>query len=217
MILQTPHVWRGEFERLVNERSVSSTIEVLFRQAADASASLALVHKGLTRNLVENDPGRFLPMPRMGSPGQSAVPLAPIEDEARYFDIYASYASAIIGATAQLHQDVAFFWEYHLGDLEGIKPISPEERTIFPAVKRDAVEIGYERRMHDRWTNFLTDRNISAIDPISALKQSSETVFTDYLHYTAKGNALMADVVYAQLRERLLQRLQRRRGLGTLH
>ncbi len=213
LILQKPHTWQGEFDRLVNERSLSSTIEVLFRQAADASAAMAIFHKGLTRNLVENDPGHFLPNYHSSRVTADNLILAPEREEKQYFELYTSFAMAIVGAARQVDQDVAFFWEYHLGDLEGIKPISPEERTIFPAVKRDAIQIAYAKRMHDRWRAFMASQAVIGVDPLEDLKGTSQTVYTDYLHYTANGNALMAKAVHAQLRERLLAVL-RRRGMS---
>jgi hypothetical protein len=214
--LQAPHAWRGEFDRLVNGGSLSGAIERSLRQAADASAAIAIIHKGLTRSLVENDPGRYLPRFKAKSSQAGIRSLATLEEEDRYFNVYAGFASAIIGPARQLDQDVGFFWEYHLGDLDGVKPISAEERTIFSAVKRDAIARAYDKRMHDRWTRFLASHNVPAIDPIEALKKAPQTVFTDYLHYTAEGNALMADVAHAQLRDRLLERVRSRQAVGTL-
>lgn len=216
LTLQGPHAWHGEFNRLVNERSISGTIERVFRQAADGSAAVAIIHKGLTRSLVENDPVRYLPQFNAKTALADMRPPATLEEEDRYFNIYAGFAMAIIGPAKQLDQDVAFFWEYHLGDVDGVKPLSAAERTIFPAVKRDGNTRAYDLRMHDRWSRFLASRNVAAIDPIDALKQARQTVYIDYLHYTAEGNALMADVAHAQLRNRLLERVRRRQAAGTL-
>lgn len=67
--------------------------------------------------------------------------------------------------------------------------------------------------MHDRWSAFLASQKVTGVDPLEDLKGTSQTVYTDYLHYTAQGNALMARAVHAQLRARLLQR-RRDRGMA---
>jgi len=208
--LQGPHVWRAEFDRLVNERSASATGEGVFRQAADASAALAIFHKVLTRLLVETDPLARFSLKARHAPAaeETATPqLATEEEEQRYFDLYSSYAQALIGATSRLDQDIAFVWEYHLGDLGGIKSMSAEEMTIFPHVERPPFEREYDFRTRDRWATYLREQGVTAVDPLEEIKASPQTVFNDYLHYTAGGNEVVARATYKQLREQLIERV----------
>jgi hypothetical protein len=204
--LQSVHPWRGEFDRLVNERSLRAAIEGVFRQAVDASATLALLHKAMMRGFVENDPFARLSIRAPTTPS-AEHPLATAEEEARYFSLYESYASAMIAAARYQDEDIAFVWEYHLGDLGGLKTLSPDEQTIYRAVKRPLEEIEYDRRTRDRWIAFFAGKGVATVDPLEAIIASRQTVFNDYLHYTASGNAIVAQAVYDQLREGLVRRL----------
>jgi hypothetical protein len=209
------HPWQAEFERLVNERSLPSAIEDAFRQGVDASAALALLHKAMMRGFVENDPFARLAIAKPAS-AWTPKPIAPMADEEAYFRLYTSYADAMIAATRRADQDIAFVWEYHLGDLGGQKPFSAEEAGLYPNVKRSAEEIGYDRRMRDRWKAFLMAQNVPAVDPYAAITSTPKTVFIDYLHYTANGNAVVARATYDQLRDTLVRKLEARRAEGTI-
>lgn len=213
--LQQRHPWHMEFDRLANEHTVAATIEVIFRQTVDASASLAIVHKALTRTLIENDPLARLAMNfkvEKRFPDTPEKPLASREEEARHFNIYASYASAIIGAARRSGQEPAFVWEYHLGDLGGVKPMSAEELSLYPAVKRPQYEIDADLRARDRWLAFMAGEGVVGVDPLPQIKQSPQTVFTDYLHYTSGGNAVVAKATHQQLRGMLTDALARSRA-----
>ncbi len=209
--IQSYHPWRLEFERLVTERNFPSMFEDNLRRAADASAAMSLVDKtaeavaGRALDAVN----RFSPPPPDAPPPQ----LAPARDEERYFDLYGSYALAIADAARQYGQDVAFVWEYHLGDMGGLKPLSAEEQRIYPFVKRSQEFTQYDFRTRDRWLAFFAQHDIATVNPIDALKQHNGTVFIDYLHYTSEGNDFIAGVTYQQLHPLFLKALAKS-GLG---
>lgn len=207
--IQVDHPWRLEFERLVNERSLSSTLEVAFRQAADASAGMALLHK-FAEKFVEratgaSTVGAMQETAEQRYAGERAVPS--VADEEKYFRLYSSYADAIVAAARRSGQDVAFGWEYELGDMGGIKPMSDAEKRIYPWVRRPQAQIDYNFRMRDRWRSLLEAENVGIIDPIEDLKTYQGTVYIDYLHYTKTGNEFIADVTYHQLHDRFLRDL----------
>jgi hypothetical protein len=211
--LQVDHPWRLEFDRLVNEWSVASTIEAAFRQAVNASAALAFFHKAMERSIIENAPferfavgeARRLAPPR---------PLAPEADEDSYLNLYGSYADAMIAATRRANTDIAFVWEYHLGDLGGRKPMSAEERRLYANVKRDADDTAYDQRTHAKWAAMLGREGVPTVDPLQAICSTTGTVYNDYVHYTANGNDVVAGALYQQLRAAMVRKLASRAPSG---
>ena len=206
-ILQAAHPWRLEFERLVNENSVAGITEVIFRRLTDTFASVAVFYKGMDRltGRAFDYADRFA-VPR---PQRPPDPPATPDEERRYFALYTAYADAIIAAAHALDQEVAFYWEYFLGDMKGLKPLSPGEERIYPPVHgiRTPEETEFHFRTRDRWKAYFSERNIPAVDPLDSLKTYSGTVFIDYLHYTKNGNNFIAGVLYSQLHDVFLRAL----------
>ncbi len=211
--LQRTHPFALEFDRLVTERSPSSALERLFRQAADESAAMALLHKGLdaaadraaVMSLV------FALVPPIAPPVLKPASQAEAD---RYMKLYDSLAAAMIGAARQSDQEIAFFWEYFLGDLKGIKPLSAQEQRIYPHVRHPPAMTQSGFMLRDKWKMFLATQGVPAVDPEAALRRHNGTVFIDYLHYTKGGNRFMADVIYDQLRPMFLRALAKAKGQG---
>ncbi len=214
--LQRSHPWRAEFDRLVNERSLPATLEVAFRQGADASAALALAHKTLSKLIVDTDPlARFALRPPVSGPAPAPFPLATAADEEAYFRLYTAHAGALIEAARREGQEPAFVWEYFLGDIGHLKTLSAEEKILYPAVRHGPEYLAYQLRSRDRWLAFLAETGAGAVDPFDEITKEPGTVFIDYLHYTAHGNDVVAGATYTQLHDRFLSALARNRAAGA--
>jgi hypothetical protein len=204
--LQGQHNWEPDFQRLVNDRGLASTIERLWRDGAEHSATLALAHKfafivadklvGLAEQF------RFA----KHFPEASKGPETSDELQA-YFRIYASYADAMIAAAHRFGQGIAFAWEPVLGDLGGIKPLSAEEQTIFPLVRRGSDAVAQFEASRQLFRRHFAEMGAQVVDPTDALRAHHETVFIDYAHYTPIGNRVIANIVYDQLKSELAKQL----------
>ena len=100
----------------------------------------------------------------------------------------ATYADAVVAATARQGTSIAFAWEPMLSDLGGIKPLSAEERTIYPAVKRTPEAVAQYEASRRMFGDYFAPRGIPVFDPTDDLRRQPEAVFIDYGHYTAGGN-----------------------------
>lgn len=200
--LQAPHPWGLEYDRIVNGQGVLSLGENVLNRAAETFASVALAKK-LVITLLD----KAFAFVRAHTPGQGPVEAAVSRlkaDQAElefYVRDYFVYANAIIAAARTHDHQIAFFWEHYLADLKGTKPLSPDEKYLYPiaAANRtegDTTAMAFFRR---RATERFAAANVPFIDPLEDLKSSPETIFIDYLHYTPRGNELMSSVVYRQL------------------
>lgn len=217
--LQRPHQWHAEFQRLVNDHGIAATIERLWRSGAEHSAALALASKiaVIAADQMAAVAWKFRPK---NSPGtQASAPPAPelenAEDREAFFRVYASYADAMIAAARRTGQVIAFAWEPRLADLEGIKPLSAEERSLFPAVRGNAEERAQYEQSRQRFRRLFTDSDVPVVDPTEALGHTNETIFLDYGHYTPAGNRFVAGVVHEQLRPVLIEQLARARAAAS--
>jgi lysophospholipase L1-like esterase len=198
---QAPHPWALDYQRMVVEKSLRSLIESTLRVAEEHLASVAMARLAVTKAV-----DRFWSAAqarRLGGEGgeQGAAPeLASAEEIEAYFRDYAGYVEALVPAAQHHDQEVAFFWEYFLGNLKGIKPFSEREAWLYPAVERPDSGRAYNFAMRDRLRDLLAARGVPLIDPLPELRQHDQTVFIDYLHYTRSGNAFMADVIYDRLK-----------------
>jgi hypothetical protein len=208
--VQGDHPWKKEFERQVNQRNLSSLAENALLMASDHLASVAMMQK-LLGKLLDSAlaaVGRhsMITPPR----GQESHP-ATLQDEERYFAAYAAYADAMVAAARRHGQGIAFFWEYWLGDMGGVKPLSDREGWLYAQVRRAPDQTAYAMRMRDRWVGDFARQNVPYIDPIDVLRANGQTLYIDYLHYTRRGNETMAQATYDALKPLIGARIRDRR------
>lgn len=196
--VQGDHPWKKEFERQVNQRTLAALAENALLTASDHLASVAMLRKLLGKLLDSAIAvvGRHSMQPP--PPGDSRP--ATLDDEERYFNGYAAYADAMIAAARRHGQDIAFFWEYWLGDLGSVKPLSDREQWLYAQVRRAPEQTAYATRMRDRWVRNFSDRNVPYVDPVDVLRANDQTLYIDYLHYTRHGNDVMARATYDAIR-----------------
>ena len=105
--------------------------------------------------------------------GQVSHP-ATLQDEERYFAAYASYADAMVAAARRHGQDIAFFWEYWLGDMGDIKPLSDREGWLYAQVRRAPEQTAYAMRMRDRWVGDFARQNVPFLGEIPLFTEIRE-------------------------------------------
>ncbi|MBI4365373.1 MAG: hypothetical protein HY543_00990 [Deltaproteobacteria bacterium] len=214
--LQRPHPWHAEFQRLVNDHGIASTIERLWRSGAEHSAALTLASKIAVIGADQLATVTWKFRPRIAHAMQPSAPkeIESVEEREAFFRIYASYADAMIAAARRSGQAIAFAWEPHLADLEGIKPLSAEEQTLLPAVRGSAEARAQYEQSRLRFRRLFDDGRVPVVDPTEAFRNAKETIFLDYGHYTPAGNRFVADVAFEQLRPMLIEQLARARAAG---
>jgi len=196
--VQGDHPWKKEFERQVNQRNLAALVENALLTASDHLASVAMLRK-LLGKLLDSAiavAGRH----SMQTPPPGDHRPASIEDEERYFNDYAAYADAMVAAARRQGQDIAFFWEHWLGDLGDVKPLSGREQWLHAQVRRAPEQTAYATRMRGRWVRNFGERKIPYVDPIDVLRTNDQTLYIDYLHYTRRGNDVMAQATYDALK-----------------
>lgn len=196
--VQGDHPWKKEFERQVNQRNLAALAENALLTASDHLASVAMLRKLLGKML--DSAIAVASRHSMQPPPRGYHRPASIEDEERYFNDYAAYADAMAAAARRHGQDIAFFWEHWLGDLGDVKPLSEREQWLHAQVRRTSEQTAYATRMRDRWVRNFGERKIPYIDPIGVLRTNDQTLYIDYLHYTRRGNDVMARATYDALR-----------------
>jgi hypothetical protein len=196
--VQGDHPWKKEFERQVNQRSLATLAENALLAASDHLASVAMLRK-LLGKLLDSAIG-LIGRHTMLPPPKGDYRPGTLGDEDRYFNDYAAYADAMVAAARRQGQDMAFFWEYWLGDIEGIKPLSEREQWLYKHARRSPEQTAYAMRMRDRWVRNFANHSIPYVDPINVLQASDQTLFIDYLHYTRRGNDVMAQATYDTLK-----------------
>lgn len=205
--LQLRHPFRLEFERQVNEHSLAAFIERAWRTGAEHSATLALASKAsvaLADRLVQFAQRLAAPVTRPDSaePGPETA-----EESRAYFQIYASYADAMVAAARRAKQDIAFVWEPALGNLDGLKPLSADERKLLRSIDSSPDRSAQFATARKAFHTLFDTAGVPVIDPTEALGTTPETVFIDYVHYTPDGNRFVASLVYKALSDRLAARL----------
>lgn len=203
--VRATHPWRQDFERLANVGSLGAWLEQGIRLAADRSAVVTIGSKAAGKVLDAASTWVAVRAPRPVSPAVFED-AATGDDEARYFRDYAAVVDGLVATARAEGQDVVFFWEYFLGDVRHVKPLSPDEVWLDRTVHQGDAQTAFHARMRERWLGFMRDRGLPYVDPVNRLRRETDTVFIDYLHYTRRGNAVMADEVYDVLRPLLLAR-----------
>ena len=191
------HPWEAEFQRLVNDTGMASTIEVVTRRLSDNLATIAVSAKIIQKM-------SFFLEPRMKkNTSIGRLEQLPIEEKntdslnIKNLERFNSYASALLAAAKSRNQKVAFFWEYDLWHSETFKQLSIEERQL-KQLNPD-LENPFYWQQRDWVRDFSKNANAEFIDPLSELSKYEGTVFIDYGHYTAGGNKFMANVIAARI------------------
>jgi hypothetical protein len=197
--LQAAHPWKGEFDRIVNERTAASWLEGTVQVAADHLASLGMLMKAMQK-AIDLTTAKVSQHALVRPQGGAVQYASAAETEAIARD-YFGFTDAVV-ATARTHgQDVAFVWEPFLGALGGVKPMSADEQRIYDAVKpSDPRAIEYQVQSKARLASHFDSAAVPFIDPEPALGQNPSTVFIDYLHYTSEGNDFIAGVIFDRMR-----------------
>jgi hypothetical protein len=206
--VQPDHAWKSEFDRAANRKTFLAMSEHAVLYLEDNLASVALAKKGLTSaiddafELSKNRSFAKKPAPPRTYAGREECDL--------YVNEYLGYADALVAAAKRNNQDVAFFWEYFLRHLGGIRPFSEREQAVYDKIRRgqDSREIDFNFYARDRLAEFCGERGVTFLNPLDVLKTNRETVFIDYLHYTKEGNRAMARFIYEQMKDTFRRRAQ---------
>lgn len=196
------HPWEAEFQRLVNDTGLASTVEVVVRRLSDNFASVAVARKFIQKvsyYLVPKQPPAAL--------GKDAGLNAKEEKNtpalnARNLERFAGYANALLGAAEIRKQKLMFFWEHDLWNSAAFKPLSQEEILLQKLNPPTLLENPFYLQQLSWIGEFLKDRGVDLIDPKPEMMNYRDTIFIDYGHYTAGGNAFMAKVIASRLLEK---------------
>jgi hypothetical protein len=210
--MRSPHPWLKDYDRLVVEKSLRSLFENSLRVAEEHLASIAMARLAVQKTV--DGLWSRVKAERLSSGERVAAveALADRGDVDRYFRDYAGYVEAVVAAAHSHDQEAAFFWEYFLGNMQGIKPLSEREKWLYPAVKRPDSGREYNFYMRDRLRELLARRGVQLIDSLPELRHSDETIFIDYLHYTRRGNEIMAGVIFDRMKDSFRKRAARIRN-----
>lgn len=199
--VQPAHAWKLEFDRAANRRTFLALSEHALLFAEDNLASVALAKKGLT-SLID-DAFALSQRWSFSRKGKKTKTYADREECDLYLKEYLSYADAMVAAARRNDQDVAFFWEYFLRHLGGIRPFSDKERAVYDKIHQgqNQEEIAFNFYARDRLAEFCQERGVTFLNPLDVLKTNEGTIFIDYLHYTKEGNQAMARFIYEQMKD----------------
>jgi len=207
--VQPDHAWKLEFDRAANRRTFFALSEHALLFAEDNLASIALAKKGLTS--VIDDAFALSQRLSFAKKKRQAKTYADRAECDLYINEYLGYADAL-AATAKRHdQDVAFFWEYFLRHLGGIRRFSDKEQSVYNKIHQgpNQEEINFNFYARDRLAEFCQQRGITFLSPLDVLRTQEGTIFIDYLHYTKEGNQVMAKFIYEQMKETFHRRADR--------
>lgn len=209
--VRLPHPWERDCQRLANERSLATWLELGARAAADHSALATMLSK-IASKVLDAAQGLVNRYAVDADTARTPERAPTADEETPVFEEYAALVEGVVATARARGQDLAFFWEYYLDDLRHIKPLSEAERGLARTVPEDEGSRAFHFRMRDRWTAYLRDRGVPSVDPLERFRREPGTIFIDYLHYTRHGNAVMADELYRGLRPGLVERLEKRRA-----
>ena len=207
--VQPDHAWKLEFDRAANRKTFLALSEHILLFAEDNLASVALAKKTLTS--VIDDAFSLSQRWSFAKKEKRAKTYADREECDHYIKEYLGYTDALV-ATAKRHdQEVAFFWEYFLRHLGGIRPFSEKEMAVYSKIHQGQgrEEIDFNFYARDRLAEFCQQKGITFLNPLDVLKTNRETIFIDYLHYTKEGNRVMAKFIYEQMKDTFHRRAER--------
>jgi lysophospholipase L1-like esterase len=216
-IIQRHHPWELEFQRLVNYRGLSALCERFFRGVEEHSATLALVSKaeGKAIDVSIAKVDELARRLKLNARAPESLPYADFAEYDLYVTEYLAYADAVVAAARRRNQEVAFFWEYFIAHLNGIKPFSDTEKFLYRSNRLESsdVDAKYDEYARTKVREFCRANKAAFLDPGDALRLSNETIFIDYLHYTKEGNRFMARFMYEQLKPIFDRRAQNIRSM----
>jgi len=206
--VQPDHAWKSEFDRAANRKTFLAMSEHAVLYLEDNLASVALAKKGLTSAI--DDAFAYTQARSFAKRPAPPRTYADREECDLYINEYLGYADALVAAARRNRQDVAFFWEYFLRHLGGVRPFSEREQAVYDKIRRgqSREEIDFNFYARDRLAEFCNERGVTFLNPLDVLKTNRETLFIDYLHYTKEGNRAMARFIHGQMRDTFLRRAQ---------
>lgn len=206
--VQPDHAWKSEFDRAANRKTFLAMSEHVVLYLEDNLASVALAKKGLTSAI--DDAFALAQARSFAKKPNPPRTYADKKEYDLYIEEYISYADAMVAAAKRNNQDVAFFWEYFMRHLGGVRPFSPKEQALYDVISRGKgrEEVDFNFYARDRLAEFCGERGVTFLNPLDVLKTNRETVFIDYLHYTKEGNRAMARFIHEQMRETFRRRAQ---------
>jgi hypothetical protein len=207
--VQPDHAWKLEFDRAANRQTFMALSEHALLFTEDNLASFALANKGMT-SLIDD---AFALSQRLSfaKKEKHVKTYAGREEYDQYIKEYLGYADALAATAQRNDQDVAFFWEYFLRHLGGIRPFSDRERAVYEKIHQgpNQEEISFNFYARDRLAEFCHERGLTFLNPLDVLKTHQGTIYIDYLHYTKEGNQTMAEFIYDQMKETFHKRAER--------
>jgi hypothetical protein len=203
-LVQSPHPWEAEFQRIANDRSVTAFAERGISTLENYFASVGVARKGLIQVMDVGFSQLESRATRLGILGVPAAPkwdFASFEEYDEYINDYLGYAAAMAAVAKRRDQEMAFFWEHLLGHLPDIKPLSPVEQILLKQNQHATwrTDRRYDDRARAAVGRWCADNGLHFLDPLERLKTYDGTVFIDYLHYTREGNRFMAKFMYDSL------------------
>jgi hypothetical protein len=202
--LQSDHLWKSEFDRIVNRNDANSLVENTIRTLEGYFASVGLAKK-VAGKLIDGGfalSRRLAPIKFWLTSDDSLPALANDAEVELLLSEYLGYVDAMAAVAKRREQHLVIFWENWLLDLEGVKQFSPGEMRLSAKLTNSRSPTSTKFRFHvrDRLAEQLPSLGISFVDPVNSMAVSQETLFIDYVHYTRKGNQLVAEVLFYQLR-----------------
>lgn len=213
--IQLDHAWKLEFDRAANRKTVLATAEHVLLFLEDHLASVALAKKGMTAAI--DDAFQFTQARSLEKKARPEKTYADAAECDAYINEYLGYADAIAATAKRNDQEVAFFWEYFLRHLGGVRPFSDREQPVYDKIfqRQSPKEIDFNFQARDQLANFCRQQQITFLNPLDVLKTYRGTIFIDYLHYTKEGNQVMGKFIYEQMKDTFHRRADRIRKAET--
>jgi hypothetical protein len=215
---QTPHPWFLEFDRQANSTSLTAFSERIVRSVGQHSAAVALLRKGIPSIIDGSSAWSEAHSFRRAAAAPGLPDVASFDEYDRYVDEYLGYADAIVAAANMSNQKVAFFWEYYIAFLDGIRTFNEEEQWLYErnrGYSRLPEDKIYDFHARDRVREHVEKEGASFVDPMDVLRTDTSTIFIDYLHYTGNGNRVMAGAVYRTMKSWFHERAGQIRSQST--
>ena len=199
--VQPDHAWKLEFDRAANRKTFLALSEHALLFLEDNLASVALAKKGLTSAI--DDAFALSERFSFAKNKKRSKTYADQQETDLYIKEYLGYADALVATAKRQDQEVAFFWEYFLRHLGGIRPFSDRERAVYHKIYQgqNQQEVAFNFYARDRLAEFCRQQGITFLNPLEVLKTNQETIYIDYLHYTREGNQVMAKFIFDEMKD----------------